>query len=120
MELYFCELCGSVLWRVKDGERPVCCEKPMQLLKPNTVDAAVEKHVPQVKKEDGKIVIEVGSVEHPMIDEHYIMWIAAVKDDLVVKKDLKPGDKPTFTVCDNGFKEFYAYCNLHGLWKGEA
>ncbi len=120
MKLYICDNCGSILWRVKEGAEPVCCGQPMRVLEPNTVDAAVEKHVPQVKRENGKLIAEVGSVEHPMTEEHYIMWIAAVGDDIVLKKDLKPGEKPTLTVCDRGFKEFYAYCNLHGLWKGEA
>lgn len=119
MKLYICETCGSMLMSLAEGENPNCCGSPMKVLEPNTTDAAVEKHVPQVKKEDGKLVIEVGSAQHPMAEEHHIMWIAAVGDDLLMKKDLKPGEKPALTVCDRGFKEFYAYCNLHGLWKGE-
>ncbi|MDO4542345.1 MAG: desulfoferrodoxin family protein [Bacillota bacterium] len=120
MKLYICETCGSILWRVADGAHLVCCGNSMQVLEPNTTEAAVEKHIPQAKKEDDKLVIEVGSVDHPMAEEHYIMWIAAVGDDIVVKKDLHPGEAPALTVCDRGFKEVYAYCNLHGLWKGEV
>ncbi|MEG0873928.1 MAG: desulfoferrodoxin family protein [Clostridiales bacterium] len=120
MELYICETCGSMLWRVKNGAHPVCCGNPMKVVKANSVEASQEKHIPVVKKEDGKFVIEVGSVEHPMVAEHYIEWIAAIGDNIVLKKEFKPGEKPTLTVCDRGFNEFYAYCNIHGLWKGEA
>ena len=88
-----------------------------QELKANTQDAAVEKHVPVVSFEENKMVVRVGSVEHPMGEEHYIMWIAVVSGDCVQIQNLNPGDQPvaSFTKVENA--EVYAYCNLHGLWK---
>lgn len=46
----------------------------------NKVDASLEKHVPVVIKENGKIRVEVGSTLHPMLPEHYIEWIALVAE----------------------------------------
>ncbi len=83
----------------------------------NTVDAAKEKHVPEISYGDDKMTVTVGSVEHPMEEAHYIMWIAVIKGNDVQIKKLNPGDKPTaiFNKVENA--EVYAYCNLHGLWK---
>lgn len=52
-----------------------------------------------------------------MEEEHYIIWIALVHDNEIVKVELKPNDKPeaVFPYISNA--EIYAYCNLHGLWK---
>jgi len=93
------------------------------LYKANTVDAAVEKHVPVIEKSGDNVTVKVGSVAHPMTDEHYIEWIELLVDEQVWRKALKPGDAPeaTFCICiaaDAGVSA-RAYCNLHGLWKGE-
>lgn len=80
------------------------------------IDASLEKHVPVVEKRDNKILVRVGSVEHPMSEEHYIMWIAIVDGNTVLKKDLKPTDEP-IAEFDYSNGSVYAYCNLHGLWK---
>jgi len=87
-------------------------------LKANTTDAATEKHVPVVEKDGDTTVVKVGSVAHPMTDEHYIMWIAAVTENGIFRKALKPGDKPETSFCCIGkVVAYYEYCNLHGLWK---
>jgi superoxide reductase len=87
-------------------------------LKANTTDAATEKHVPVVEKKGDNMVVKVGSVAHPMTEEHYIQWIAAVTDSGIYRKALKPGDKPEVTFsCLGKVIAFYEYCNLHGLWK---
>ncbi|MPN04816.1 Desulfoferrodoxin [bioreactor metagenome] len=88
----------------------------MEPLQPNTVDASKEKHVPVVKRENGKLIVEVGSVAHPMTAEHHIEWIAIVGEDYTQRVSLKPGDEPKVIVCDMGEAKVYAYCNLHGLW----
>ena len=89
-------------------------------LEPNTVDAATEKHVPHVELErDGHIIhVQVGEVEHPMLEEHYIEWVALEADDRLEIHYLKPGQTP-ITFFAGGVKSgtVYAYCNLHGLWK---
>lgn len=85
----------------------------------NTTDAAQEKHVPVVTRENGKVHVQIGSVEHPMLEEHHIEWIALESEGRLVFKYLKPGDKPVADICDAASGTVYEYCNLHGLWKTE-
>lgn len=91
----------------------------MKELVANTTDAAQEKHVPAVTRENGKVHVQVGSVEHPMLEEHHIEWIALESEGRLVFKYLKPGDKPVADFCDAASGTVYEYCNLHGLWKTE-
>ena len=88
---------------------------------PNTTDAAGEKHVPQIIIDGEKVVVKVGSVEHPSLDAHYIEWIILVTETGFQMKWLKLGDKPeaTFKAVDKPIAAF-EYCNLHGLWKAEV
>ncbi len=89
-------------------------------LKPNTTDAAHEKHVPAYKIEGNDLLITIGSIEHPMTEEHHIMWIALVNNEEIALKGLSPNDTPTATFKYASNSEIYAYCNLHGLWKTEV
>lgn len=123
MELMFyrCEVCGQIVAIVKKTGVPVmCCGKPMQEMIPGTTDAAVEKHVPVYELADGKVLVTVGEVAHPMTDEHYIEWVALKTKYGNQRKALKPGDeaKVCFSICEGDEVEaVYAYCNLHSLWK---
>ena len=120
IEWYRCNVCGNMVALVKKGGGTlVCCGQEMERLEANTTDAAKEKHVPVVEKKDGKLVVRVGSVAHPMVPEHYIEWIALVTDDAVKLKYLKPGEEPTASFCKADHGTVYEYCNLHGLWKAE-
>lgn len=115
-EIYKCEICGNIVEVVHEsGGTLVCCGQPMKLQKENSVDASQEKHVPVI--EGNKV--KIGSVEHPMIPEHYIEWIEATSEDgQIAKVFLIPGSKPEAEFC---FKPITAraYCNLHGLWKSK-
>jgi len=101
------------------GGTLVCCGQDMKKLEANTTDAATEKHVPVVVKEDGKIKVTVGSTIHPMIDTHYIEWIALDTGDRLQIAYLKPGMEPKAEFGDASAGTVYEYCNLHGLWKAE-
>jgi superoxide reductase len=115
---YECEVCGNLVGLIRDGGGElVCCNQPMDLLEANTFDASKEKHVPVAVRKDGKIHVEVGSDEHPMIEAHYIEWIAVVSDSGTERISLQPGQPPRAVFCDKENSEAYAYCNLHGLWK---
>ena len=87
----------------------------------NTVDAAFEKHVPVIEVAGDTVTVKVGSVEHPMLDAHYIEFIVLVTEGGMQMKWLKPGMKPeaVFKTTDKPVAA-YEYCNLHGLWKAEA
>lgn len=119
---YKCELCGNIIAVIKEGggKNLVCCGKPMTELVPNTVDASAEKHTPAIEKDGSMINVTVGSVEHPMLEKHYIEWIALECKERLTFKYLKPGDAPkaVFHAVPKG--TVYAYCNLHGLWKADT
>ncbi len=121
MKFYRCAHCGQIIAIVKGTGVPVmCCGQAMEEIVPGTVDASLEKHVPVYEVKDGKVKVTVGSVEHPMLDEHYIEWIALQTKQGNQRKSLKPGDAPTacFSICDDDeVVAVYEYCNLHGLWK---
>ena len=118
-----CEHCGNIIAMVKDSGVPVmCCGQKMTELVPNTVDAAQEKHVPVFEQDGDKVVVKVGSVEHPMLEEHFIQWVAVETEGGSQIKYLKAGEKPEAVLDLAGEKlvAVYEYCNLHGLWKAEA
>ena len=121
LKFYKCKHCGNIIAVVKASGAPIsCCGEKMTEIVPGTADAAVEKHVPVVEVKDGKVIVTVGEVAHPMAPEHYIEWIAISTDQGNQRKILEPGDKPMacFALCDGEkFEAAYAYCNLHGLWK---
>ncbi len=121
MKFYICRHCGNIIAYAKNsGVSVVCCGEKMQELVPNTTDASQEKHVPVITREDDKVVVTIGSVEHPMTDEHWIEWIGLQTKQGNQRKFLKPGDAPKacFRICcDDEVEAAYAYCNLHGLWK---
>jgi superoxide reductase len=117
-ELYRCNKCGNIVEILHLGVGTlVCCGEPMELLKENSVDAAQEKHVPVIEKTESGVKVIVGSVLHPMTEEHYIEWIEVIYGEQVYRKQLKPGQKPIAEFNINGAVSARAYCNLHGLWK---
>lgn len=120
-KFYKCRHCGNVIVKMVDSGVPVmCCGEQMQELKPNTTDAAGEKHVPVVTDlGNGRIRVDVGSVAHPMLPEHHISFIYVETENGGLHKSL--ADKPSaeFYVGDEKVVAVYEYCNLHGLWAVE-
>ncbi len=122
MKFYRCKRCGQMVAALKKTGCPVvCCGEPMEEIIPGTSDGAVEKHVPVYEVKDGKVTVCVGSVAHPMLEEHYIEWIALQTNNGNQRKALKPGDEPKaeFALLEGDeVQAVYAYCNLHSLFKG--
>ena len=119
MEVYKCSVCGQIT-QVMNGTASdlVCCGKPMKLLKENTTEAAVEKHIPVIEKIAGGYRVFVGEAEHPMSEEHYIEWIELIAGNDIYTHYLNPGEKPeAIFKIDAENVTARAYCNLHGLWK---
>ncbi len=116
-----CKHCGNIVNMVKDNGVPVvCCGEKMAELVAGTTDASVEKHVPVYTVSGYRVIVNVGAVNHPMTEEHYIEWVTIVTDKGVQTKQLVPNSKPSveFALTDSEkVKEVYAYCNLHSLWK---
>lgn len=118
-KFYICEHCGNIIGMVHDSGVPVvCCGQKMTRLEPGTVEASHEKHIPVVSIEDGKVKVDIGSVPHPMIDEHFIQWVYLQTDRGGQRKCLSPGDAPevNFALAEEKPVAVFAYCNLHGLW----
>jgi len=121
-QIYKCEVCGNIVEVVQAGQGElVCCGQPMKLIEENTVDAAVEKHVPVIENlGNKKILVKVGETEHPMTEEHYIEWIEVLVDGKVFRKQLSSGNKPEAEFCIlEKHITARAYCNLHGLWQSK-
>ena len=114
-----CARCGNIISYVKSsGVDVVCCGEKMTQMIANTSDGAKEKHVPVVVREGNKLTVTVGSVSHPMSDEHFIEWIVVADGNRTQRVALSPKDSPVaeFFV-SNDTVTVYAYCNLHGLWE---
>ena len=131
-EIYRCPVCGNIVEVLHEGAAMSCCGRPMQLVLAGQTDGAYEKHVPVVECVDGGFRVRVGSVDHPMADDHHIEWIELLTPCGVMRRELRPRDKPeaVFLIdvttacgravgpCGQGDVETRAYCNLHGLWRG--
>ena len=121
VKFYRCNHCGQIIAFAENKGVPViCCGEPMQEIIPGTTDAAVEKHVPVCELKGNIVEVNVGSVDHPMTEEHFIEWVVLQTKQGNQRKQLKPGEAPKvcFALCEGDEVEaVYAYCNLHGLWK---
>jgi superoxide reductase len=119
-ELYKCNICGNVIEVVHEGAPAlVCCGEDMEKLEAKLKDVGTEKHVPVVSESEGGILVRVGEIEHPMEDKHYIKFIEVLTKDKVLRKELKPGDKPeaVFSIGISDMVSVREYCNIHGLWE---
>lgn len=121
-KFYKCNICGNVVAKVVDSKVPVvCCGQPMELLVPQTEDAANEKHVPVVTKlSPNKYKIVVGSTPHPMVAAHHIafVYLETEKAGSLAYLDVDGAPEGVVCVCeDDKPVAAYEYCNLHGLWK---
>jgi len=122
VKIYRCKHCGQMVAAIeKKGCDIVCCGEAMEELVPGTSDGAVEKHVPVYSVENGVVTVNVGEVDHPMSEEHYIEWVLLQTNCGNQRKQLKPNDAPNvkFALLDGEeVVSVLAYCNLHGLFKG--
>ncbi|HEY3308462.1 MAG TPA: desulfoferrodoxin [Desulfuromonadaceae bacterium] len=122
LEVYKCELCGNIVEVIHGGGASlVCCGQDMTLMTENTVDAAKEKHVPVIEAVEGGVKVQVGSIQHPMEEKHYIEWIEIVADGKAYRQFLKPGQAPEafFAVSATNITA-REYCNLHGHWSTKS
>lgn len=120
MKFFKCRHCGKIIAVVNERNVPtICCGEPMSEMVPNTSDGAFEKHVPVYEVKDNVVTVTVGEVKHPMIENHYIEWIAIETNFGNQRKILKPGEEPVvkFALLE-GEKviRVVEHCNLHGLY----
>ena len=120
MKFFKCKHCGKIIAVVNDKPVPtICCGEPMSELIPNTEDGAHEKHIPVFEVEGNVVHVRVGEVTHPMLEGHFIEWIALETNLGNQRKVLRPGDEPKadFALLP-GEKviRVVEHCNLHGLY----
>ena len=121
-KFYRCEKCGNLVGMINESGAPmICCGQKMTRLEPGVVEASHEKHIPVAEIIGDTVKVTVGSVEHPMIEEHSILWVYLETENGGQRKCLEVGKTPVVTFALGGEKPIavYAYCNLHGLWKSE-
>ena len=120
-KFYICEHCGNIIEMVNDSGVPVmCCGQKMKEIIPGTTEAATEKHIPVYTVNGNAVSVTVGSVEHPMVAEHYIEWICLQTENGIQYAHLAPDDQPKakFPICDgDAVRAVYAFCNQHDLWR---
>lgn len=118
-----CPICGNLIERIEDHHVPLmCCGQKLELLVPNSTEAAVEKHQPVLKLDETTLTIEVAEVMHPMLASHWIPWVVIQTPTMVIRQTFEPGELPSLTLPrpEAGTPvRVYAYCNLHGLWASE-
>ncbi len=116
LKLYKCDICNNIIMLLEgNNDNIICCNSKMKKLEANTFEASKEKHIPSYEINNDEIIVTVGEIEHPMEEDHYIMWIILKTDNELIKVNLKPGYSPTckFKYVPNS--TIYAYCNKHGL-----
>lgn len=121
-QLYKCDICGNLVTKVHNGKGTlVCCNKEMKELP--VIQAKTEgkeKHIPVITIDGNKVDVNVGTIDHPMEEDHSIGFIQLLQNDKVVaEKILYPGQKPhaTFFLEDTTNLKAREYCNLHGFWE---
>ena len=123
MKYLLCTHCKNLVEVVEDSNVPIiCCGQPMKELDPRACDGASEKHVPVVTLNENEVKVAVGSVFHPMSEEHYISWVSIENKKGYQRKMFTRNSEPVlcFTLeKDDELLRVYAYCNLHGLWVTE-
>ena len=121
-KFYICEHCGNIIGMIHNSGVPMmCCGQKMTKLEAGVVEASHEKHIPVVTVEGNTVRVNVGSVTHPMSEEHHIAWIYLQTNRGGQRKclDVTGAPEVTFALADETPVAVYAYCNLHGLWKTE-
>lgn len=117
---YTCRHCGNIIAMIRDVGVPVyCCGEAMQKIVPGATDASQEKHAPVYRMDGNTVFVRVGSVEHPMTEEHYIQWICLETQKGIQYAHLTPQDKPEATFfldVSDSVQAVYAFCNQHDLW----
>lgn len=123
INIYECKKCKSLIYKIIDCNCENCgincCGEKMSNVNIST-EGNPEKHIPIYTNVEDEIVVNVGKEEHSMEKDHYIMWVALVKDNKICKVDLYPEQDTTVRFKYISGSTIYAYCNKHGLWKNEV
>lgn len=122
MNIFYCKHCKRIVFSYQGSGTLTCCGDDMTLLQPKTRDLGNEKHLPVVERiAPDQIKVSIGSVPHPMAQDHWVQWVYLTQDDRYQIKTFQPGETPIALFRINPDQPFkvYEFCNLHGLWLSE-
>lgn len=115
-----CSKCGALIKIIKacscEDCGLKCCGEEMITLKPNSIDASVEKHLPNIQDYGETFKV---TVNHVMENDHYIEWVAYISADEEEFHYFKPGEEVAVEFPYRANSKVYAYCNKHELWGKE-
>lgn len=118
LKLRKCAKCGAMVKVIEDCNCEncgiKCCNEIMDIVVPNSVDCAVEKHVPTYERVEDEIFVKVN---HVMEKEHFIGKLYMCIDDRTEEITLYPEQNAEARFKYVPGATIYAYCNKHGLWK---
>lgn len=120
---FACDTCKAIIEEIHGDQKEYTCDGvKLKELTPNTSEGAQEKHLPVVEQTGNKVTVNVGSIFHPMSEEHSIEWIYLETEKGCQRVNLRADEDPCATfLLPEGDRPIaaYAYCNLHGFWKTE-
>ena len=112
VQFYTCPVCGNVIQST--GEAVIsCCGitlPPLEIEEPDPC------HTFKIETVEDEYYV---CIEHPMTKEHYISFIDAVYDNGVQLVKLYPESSAEARFKISRAKFFLAYCNHHGLFRGD-
>src|SRR3989338_6728923 len=137
MKGFICKVCGYAAINGKAPEKcPVCQTTAFEekdIIKTAKDEGPKEKHVPVIKivKKCGligegctDINVKIGEVSHPMLPEHFIVFVDFyVDNEWVERVHLSPQLNPAAGAhikASAGKVTAIEFCNLHGYWVNEA
>ncbi|MBP3502544.1 MAG: hypothetical protein J6K42_03595 [Clostridia bacterium] len=116
-----CAKCGALVKIIEDCNCEdcgiKCCGEEMKVVTPNSIEAAVEKHIPTYERVEDEIFVKVN---HVMEKEHFIEWVAMVTDTREEFVKLYPEQNAECRFKYVPGAKLYAYCNKHGLWVADV
>lgn len=108
-KFYVCPVCGNVIHSM--GEAVIHCHGI--LLSPCQAEETNEKHMIFIEKAEDEYYVRI---EHDMIKQHYISFIAALSSDKIQMVKLYPEGNAEARVKINGVKKILFFCNRDGLF----
>lgn len=112
LKFYVCPLCGNVI--TATGEAVIsCCGIMLPSLEAEDADA---EHELWIEKVEDECYVRL---KHPMSKEHYISFIAAVREDGCELEKLYPEGDAEARFKYSNIRWLYYYCNQHGLFRAK-
>ena len=109
-KFYVCPICGNVIFAT--GESVVSCHgvslPPLEPEEPN------ESHTVEIQQVEDEYFV---AINHPMTKDHFISFIAAIRDNAVEFVKLYPESNAEARFKIARTEYIYYYCNKSGLFK---